>query len=200
MYNKQLYFRTLLLIALGVFVIIWAFKGRNFDFSIIGVAFSAAGATMLIDQILFKLIIWKLAPDFFYKWLTNIPYLGGCWEGHLHSSYVYPETGQQGDPIPAKMEITHDFDSIHIKMETDKSYSSSYVSDISIDEGKQKFLCYLYGNDADKDRDINPKHDGAVKLRIKHDGELRLEGHYWTGRKTTGKMEFKRITKKNSHA
>lgn len=199
MYNKQLYFRTLLLITVGVFVTIWVFKGRNFDLSIIGVAFSAAGATLLIDQILFKKIIWKFAPDLFYKWLTNIPYLGGCWEGYLYSSYVFPDTGRVGDPIPAKLEITHDFDSIHIRMETDKSYSSSYVSDITIDEGKQKFLCYLYVNDADKDRDINPKHDGAVKLRIKHDGELSLEGHYWTGRLTTGKMEFIRITKKNSH-
>ncbi|MDA6141344.1 hypothetical protein OSK03_26545, partial [Escherichia coli] len=101
MYNKQLYSRTLLLIAVAVFVIIWAFKGGDFDFSIIGVAFSAAGATLLIDQILFKKLIWKFAPDLFYKWLTNIPYLGGCWEGYLYSSYVFPGTGQVGDPIPA---------------------------------------------------------------------------------------------------
>lgn len=200
LFDKQLYSRTLLIISLAIFVLIWYLKGRAFDFSIIGVAFSAAGATLIIDKLIFKKIIWKLFPDLFYRWLTNIPYLGGCWEGHLYSSYIYPETGKVGEPIPARIEITHDFDSIHIKMETDKSYSSSYVSDISIDEGKQKYLCYLYGNDADKDRDINPKHDGAVKLRIKHDGELKLVGHYWTGRLTTGKMEFKRISKKNSHA
>ncbi|MDM5338472.1 hypothetical protein QUF84_14745 [Fictibacillus enclensis] len=62
-----------------------------------------------------------------------------------------------------------------------------------------KYLYFIYNNDADKNRDINPNHEGAAKLRIKHDGELKLEGHYWTGRLTTGKMEFKRITKKNSH-
>lgn len=43
-----------------------------------------------------------------------------------------------------------------------------------------------------------PKHDGAVKLRIKHDGEVKLEGHYWTGRLTSGKMEFIRVSKNNS--
>ncbi|AQU79564.1 hypothetical protein [Planococcus faecalis] len=200
MYDKQLYSRTLLLMALAIFVIIWVLKGRVFDISIIATALSAAGATLLIDKLIFKQVIWKIAPNLFYKWLTTIPFLGGKWEGHLYSSYIYPDTGMPGEPIPAKMEIFHEFESIHIRLETNKSYSSSYVSDISIDEGKQKYLCYLYGNDADKDREINPKHDGAVKLRIKHDGEIKLEGHYWTGRSTTGKMEFKRTSNKNSRA
>lgn len=53
-----------------------------------------------------------------------------------------------------RIEIIHDFESLHIKMETDQSYSSSFVSGIVIDEGKQKFLCYLYSNDSDKDREI----------------------------------------------
>lgn len=200
MYNKKLYSRTLLIIAVFVFFIIWSFKGRVFDISIISTALSSAGVTLLIDKIIFKQLIWKLAPNLFYKWLTTIPFLGGKWEGHLYSNYIYPETGLPGNPIPAKMEIFHEFDSIHIRLETNQSYSSSYVSDVSIDEGRQMYLCYLYTNDADINRDTNPKHDGAVKLRIKHDGEIKLEGHYWTGRSTTGKMEFKRLSRKNSHA
>ncbi len=145
------------------------------------------------------MFVWKKFPNLFYKWLTNVPYLGGCWKGTLYSNYKDPHTNEEVPPIQSKLEITHDFDSLHIKMETDKSYSSSYISGVVIDEGKQKYLCYLYGNDADKDREINPKHDGAVKLRIKHDGELKLEGHYWTGRSTTGRMTFIRKTSKNSH-
>ncbi len=199
MYDKKLYSQTLLLVAVAIFIIIWVLKGRVFDISIVPTALSAAGATLFIDKIVFKQIIWKFAPNHFYKWLTTVPFLGGKWEGYLYSSYIYPDTGMPGEPIPAKMEIVHEFDSLHIRMETKTSYSSSYVSDVSIDEGKQKYLCYLYGNDADNDREINPKHDGAVKLRIKHDGEIKLEGHYWTGRSTTGKMEFKRTSKKNSH-
>lgn len=183
-----------------IFLLIWLLRGHQFDGSIFSTAFSAAGITLLIDTVVFKLFLWKKCPDLFYKWLTNVPYLGGCWEGTLYSNYVIPGTEEKVPPIQARLEITHDFESLHIKMETDKSYSSSYVSGIVIDEGKQKYLCYLYGNDANENRDINPKHDGAVKLRIKHDGELKLEGHYWTGRSTTGKMEFVRKTKKNSLA
>lgn len=200
MYNKQLYSRFWLIVGIITFVIIWILRGGQFDGNIITAAFSAAGITLLIDTVVFKLFIWKKYPDLFYRWLTNAPYLGGCWEGTIYSNFVMPGTDEKVEPIRAKLEITHDFESLHIKMETDKSYSSSYVSGIVIDEGKQKYLCYLYGNDADKDRDINPKHDGAVKLRIKHDGEIRLEGHYWTGRSSTGRMEFVRISKKNSLA
>ncbi|NLP50249.1 hypothetical protein [Bacillus sp. RO1] len=199
MYNKQLYNRILLFIAIGVFLIVWLIRGGQFNPSIVGNIFTAIGITLFIDQIIFKLIIWKLRPDMFYKWLTNCPYLGGQWEGTLLSNYVFPDTGEKGEPIEAKIEIVHDFDGISIRMETNKSYSNSYISGIIENEGKQKFLCYLYTNDADKDRDINPKHDGAVKLRIKHDGDLLLEGHYFTGRETTGKMEFRRTSKKNSH-
>ncbi|MFD5853664.1 hypothetical protein ACFWGC_26375 [Cytobacillus pseudoceanisediminis] len=199
MYNKQLYNQILLSIAIVVFLIVWFLKGGNFDPTIIANIFTAAGITLFIDKIVFKQFIWKLRPDLFYKWLTPCPYLGGKWEGILHSNFVFPDTGEKGDTIPAKIEIIHDFDQISVRMETGKSYSDSYLSGIIANDGKQKFLCYLYANDADQDRDTNPKHDGAVKLRIKHDGELILEGQYFTGRETTGKMEFRRITTKNSH-
>lgn len=150
-------------------------------------------------MLILKTIVWKISPDFFYKLrITNTPFLGGEWEGALESDYIFPESGESVPPISANLKIQHKFDSIHIRMETDKSHSSSYISGITEDEGKQKYLCYLYVNDADKDRDINPKHDGATRLRIKYDGNISLEGHYWTGRNTTGSMKFKRKTRKNS--
>lgn len=198
MYNKQLYSRFWLILGIVIFVIVWFLRGGRFDGSVLASAFSAAGVTLLIDKVVFKMFVWKRYPDLFYRWLTTTPYLGGCWEGKIYSNYISPETDDKVEPIEAKLEIIHDFESLHIKMETDQSYSSSFVSGIVIDEGKQKFLCYLYSNDADKDREINPKHDGAVKLRIKHDGDVKLEGHYWTGRLTSGKMEFIRVSKNNS--
>ena len=42
MYDKQLYSRTLLLVALAIFIIIWALKGRVFNISIVATALSAA--------------------------------------------------------------------------------------------------------------------------------------------------------------
>ncbi|AUD25149.1 hypothetical protein SIL80_24760 [Bacillus cereus group sp. BfR-BA-01119] len=198
MYDQKLYYRYLISLGIIIFVIIFYIKGGKFDPSILLTASSAAGVTIILDKFIVKTILWKLCPDLFYTCkLTNIPFLGGCWEGTLESNYKPPGTDAKLPPIPARIEIRHEFDSIHIKMETNQSYSSSYVSGVIEDEGKQKFLCYLYGNDADKDREVNPKHDGATRLRIKHDGTVVLEGHYWTGRETTGSMYFTRKSKKN---
>ena len=198
MYNKKLYLRIWFTISILIFLALWLIRGGNIDMHIFSTAFTAAGITFFIDRIIFKAFIWKRKPDLFYKWLTNVPFLGGRWEGEILSNYINPNTNMEVEPFFAKLEIIHDFDRLSIKMETNKSYSGSYVSGVIINEGSQTFLCYMYSNDADKDREINPKHDGAAKLRIKHDGEIVLEGHYWTGRSTTGKMLFKRKTITNS--
>lgn len=84
------------------------------------------------------------------------------------------------------MEIKHEFDKIKVTLETQKSYSSSYTSDIWIDEAGRKYLCYTYYNDADENRDTNPNHDGTAKLRIK----LNSEGEpFWKGTTLPGEAQ-----------
>ena len=126
-----------------------------------------------------------------------MPFLGGEWEGTFEPDYVFPETNQKAPPFIAVIKITHNFDSIRIRMTSEKSYSTSYTAGITIDAGEQKYLNYLYGNDADKNREFNPKHDGAARLRIVFKEEIELEGHYWTGRKTLGSMTLIRKSRKN---
>lgn len=200
MFNTTLYWRIWITIGIIIFFITLLIKGFSLNIGLIISAISAGGATLLIEALVFKKFIWKKKPDIFYPWLCSIPHLGGTWEGELISDYVYPETGQKGEPIPAKLEIKHDFDSLKVKLETGQSFSSSYVSDIWTDEAERKYLCYTYYNDADYNRDNNPNHDGTAKLRVNKDskGNLILEGHYFTGRKTTGKMCFKRVSKDHS--
>ncbi|UDK97044.1 hypothetical protein EYB33_12345 [Lysinibacillus sphaericus] len=200
MFNTTLYWRIWITIGIIIFFMTLLIKGFSLNIGLIISAISAGGATLLIEALVFKKFIWKKKPDIFYPWLCSIPHLGGTWEGELISDYVYPETGQKGEPIPAKLEIKHDFDSLKVKLETGQSFSSSYVSDIWTDEAERKYLCYTYYNDADYNRDNNPNHDGTAKLRVNKDskGNLILEGHYFTGRKTTGKMCFKRVSKDHS--
>ncbi|GLO66101.1 Cap15 family cyclic dinucleotide receptor domain-containing protein [Oceanobacillus kimchii] len=195
MYNEKLYYRYLIILGILIFLIIFYIQGGELEISLFANVFSAAGITLIIDMFLLKFVFWKWCPDLFYKAkITNIPFLGGDWEGVLKSDFIYPDTGEKVPPIHAKMKIEHNFDSIIVNLETNQSYSNSYVAGIDV-KGSQKFLCYLYGNEVDQNREINPKHDGATRLRIKNEGELRLEGYYWTGRSTSGYMDFKRKTK-----
>lgn len=199
MFNSRIYWRIWIITGILIFIFITLIKGLELNLILITTAISAAGISLLMEALLFKQFIWKRFPNIFYPWLCSIPFIGGRWDGTVQSDYIFPDTGKKCGPIPAKMNIKHEFDKITVTLETGKSYSSSYVSDIWIDEADRKYLCYTYYNDADENRDLNPNHDGTAKLRISKDNdeELILEGHYFTGRKTSGKMTFKRIDKNN---
>ncbi|MDX6154466.1 hypothetical protein [Marinococcus sp. PL1-022] len=204
MYNKTLHARIFYFIVGLVFIAIWFMRGFEGSISIIFISiFSAGGITITLDHIVLRKIIWKKWPNLL-KFLVPIPYLGGEWKGILKSSYVDPETQEKAGMIEARIKITHDFDSIHVFHETNQSYSSSYMSGI-VEQGpnsseSEKFLYYLFANNADKNRDKNPPHEGTVKLRIKteENGDLKLMGHYWTNRKTIGEICFYRETTKSS--
>jgi len=199
MFNSRMYWRIWIIMGILIFMSIVAFKGLEINLVLVTTAVSAAGISLLIEALLFKQFIWKKFPNLFYPWLCSIPYIGGHWEGEVISDHIYPETGQKGEPIPAKMDVKHEFDKISVTLETGKSYSSSYVCDIWIDQAERKYLYYTYNTDADEHRDENPNHDGTAKLRIIKDGnELKLVGQYFTGRKTTGKMTFKRTNTNHS--
>lgn len=200
MFNTKLYWKIWIIIGIVIFFVTLLIKGFSFDLGLIMSAISAGGATLLIETLLFKKFIWKKKPDLFYPWLCSVPHIGGIWEGLLLSDYIYPETQQKGDPIPARLEIKHEFDCLKVTLETNQSSSNSYVSDIWTDGAGRKYLCYTYYNSADQDRDSNPNHEGTAKLRISKDDfeNLILEGHYFTGRGTTGKMTFKRINHNNT--
>jgi|GEM_PF-5976635 len=199
MFNTTLYWRIWITIGIIIFFITLLIKGFSFNVGLVLTAISTGGATLLIEALVFRKLIWRKKPDLFYPWLCSVPHLGGIWEGEILSDYVYPKSQQKGEAIPAKLEIKHDFDCLKVIMETRQSFSSSYVSDIWTDEANRKYLCYTYYNDADQNRDNNPNHDGTAKLRVNRDenGDLSLEGHYFTGRKTTGKITFRRISNKN---
>ncbi|OMD35682.1 hypothetical protein [Paenibacillus odorifer] len=200
MYNSNVYWRIWIILGIIIFITMVLFKGPPYNFFIIASAASAAGISLLLETLLFKQFIWKKFPHLFHPWLCTVPYIGGKWEGMIFSDYIDKDTQKKVAPIPTTMEIKHEFDKINVTLETQKSYSSSYTSDIWIDEAGRKYLCYTYYNDADENRDTNPNHDGTAKLRIKvnAEGEPFLEGHYFTGRSTTGSMKFKRVDKKNS--
>lgn len=198
MINPKIYWRVWIVIGIFIFLVISILKGNlEFNIRLIPSIISSASISLLLEAIIFKKWIWKCCPNLFYPWLCKIPYIGGEWEGELKSDYIYPETNKKGEPILAKMKILHEFDEIKVTLVTGKSNSNSFISNVWIDGGNRKFICYTYSNTADENRDTNPNHDGTAKLRINDDDKkvLILEGHYFTGRKTTGKMVFKRISK-----
>lgn len=81
---------------------------------------------------------------------------------------------------------------------TDESNSFSNTSQIIEDDESGIFrLSYNYTNRPNASvRDRSAIHDGAAILRVIPGTERKLEGEYWTSRKTTGDIHLKFVSKK----
>ena len=144
-----------------------------------------------ITGIIFTKWLWRL--PMLQGWLIKVPNLQGTWKGELKSDWVNPETGKGVDQIPIILVVRQTFSSIKCTLMTEESISYSTTADINvIPNSEDLYLIYSYTNRPKATiRDRSPIHDGASILKIIRKPEMRLEGEYWTSRKTRGDMSLK---------
>lgn len=135
---------------------------------------------------------WKKAP------IMNklfFPDLNGTWNGELKTTWVNPETGQSPGPIPATITITQNLLDISVRQRTGEStsYSNRLIAEAEPNADRYR-LWYSYSNRPKAEfayRSAN--HEGIAWLEINlSDDPNRLEGQYYTGRRTSGDMLFRR--------
>lgn len=133
--------------------------------------------------------IWCL-NKIFYR-----PNLNGTWSGLLKSDYK-DEYGKGLDDIEFYIVIRQSFLRIHFTTFTDSFIGTSYSETISLKkETGLKNVAYLYRKETSQD-DNDFLQEGAAELRL-IDSEIRkLEGKYWSNRKTNGKIDVKFISEK----
>ena len=138
---------------------------------------------------------WKLPV--FKKWLVPFPNLQGTWFGRLESTWVNPSTGERVPPKGVALVIKQTYTSMSCVMYTDESESYSTTAQINEDDDSGVLrLSYGYTNRSRATvRDRSAIHDGASILRITNGSENKLEGEYWTSRKTTGEISVKLVSK-----
>jgi hypothetical protein len=137
---------------------------------------------------------WRL--PIFRGWLVPFPDLTGTWDGTLATTWKNPDTGEMPPPIDVRLIIRHHFDRIGCVLYTTESMSWSTAATLySNDDDAIKRLSYTYINQPKAGvRDRSSISNGAAVFRIIEGKNRRLEGQYWTDRKTTGDMAltFKR--------
>ncbi len=139
---------------------------------------------------------WKF--DIFQSWLIVEPIIEGTWVGNLTTTWIDPETGKTPDSILIVVTVIQSFYGISCSIYTEESTSTSYVAKIYNDTNSgAKYFIYSYTNKPKAAvRDRSEFHDGTAKLRITGDSQNKMEGDYWTTRKTTGDMELTFLKKK----
>lgn len=130
---------------------------------------------------------WVWRWTFLQDWLVPFPDLNGTWQGHIQTDWRN-QNGCKPGPIPVILTIKQTFGRISCVMRTAEMESHSYVEGFSIDTREQiRRLVYSYTSNPKVGlRARSTPHDGTILFRIIGNPVNKLEGEYWTQRKTTG--------------
>lgn len=133
-------------------------------------------------------VSWAWRWRVFRGWLVPIPNLNGKWEGKI----FYKEDGENKSRI-VFVDIKQTFLYIIVHFCSKESKSLSFCGSFNIDEKRGiRELIYSYQNDPKSIlREKSAVHYGTTKLNISPDNR-KLEGEYWTSRKTIGSITLKK--------
>lgn len=135
--------------------------------------------------------IWKC--KLLYSWLVPFPNLNGTWKGVIKTNWIDEKTGEKPDPIPVILTIKQSFTNISCVMRTEEMSSYSFANEFVIDRENQILkLVYSYDSIPKQTvKDRSHQHFGTMYFDIIYNNEEKeLNGDYWTGRKTTGRVDL----------
>jgi len=152
-----------------------------------------SGLISIYTMLYLVFIKWLWKWKVFKGWFVLVPNLQGTWKGTI----VTTSDKSKSSEIEVYLTVRQDLKHIHLTLFTEESSSRSLAATIEIDEKLgSKFLHYNYSNQPKAlVRDRSEIHNGAACLRVITNPELRLEGDYWTDRKSTGSMNFSYLKK-----
>jgi hypothetical protein len=135
---------------------------------------------------------WKLwgSKELFYR-----PNLNGTWSGVLKSDWKNKNGDTIGD-LEFYIVIRQSFLRIHFTTFTDSFIGTSYSETLSLKkEIGLKNVAYLYRKETSQD-DNEVLQEGASELRLIDSTPRKLEGKYWSNRKTNGKINVSFLSEK----
>ena len=182
-------------------IIIWMLVLLSFGIELKGSveAIKKVPMVVTIEALLWLIFTqWGWKFKIFQSWLIVEPIIEGTWRGRLKTTWIDPATGESLNEIPIVLSIKQDFYNISCSIFTKESTSSSYSGKIYFDEssGVKRFI-YTYTNKPKVSvRDRSEFHDGTANLRIIGGSQTKMEGDYWTTRKSTGDVEVEFHSKK----
>lgn len=130
-------------------------------------------------------------------WLIPFPDLNGTWQGEIQTTWKDSEGNTPG-PILTVLTIKQTFGRLSCVMRTEEMESHSYLEGFCIDKDAQiRRLCYSYTSRPKATlRGRSTPHDGTMLLNIIGSPVRKLQGEYWTQRRTTGSVTLSYRTRK----
>lgn len=179
-------------ILLGVAILVLQDQLINISNGLRAISFGITGTTMFWTM--YFSFGWKLWG---FRKLFYRPNLNGTWAGILKSDWK-KANGQPIDDIEFYMVIRQSFLRIHFTTFTNSFIGTSYSETLSLKkEIGLKNVAYLYRKETSQEDDEFLQ-EGATELRLIEAKTKKLEGKYWSNRKTNGKISVSFISKERA--
>jgi len=141
-------------------------------------------SVMVAAITVFNRWLWRLPPV--VRILRTGPVLRGTWKGELISTHDNVRR-------TVYLAVRQTFAEIEVRMLTEESTSETSSCQLMRKAEGLSVLEYSYGNVPRATvRDRSEVHFGAARLECTGQQPTRIEGAYWTDRRTTGEMDLVR--------
>lgn len=137
---------------------------------------------LIVAIVVFDRWLWRI--PLVVRLLRTGPVLRGTWKGELLSTY-------DNQWRPVFLAVRQSFTEIEVRMMTEESTSETTSCQLLRKPEDLAILEYSYGNIPRATvRDRSEVHFGSARLECTGQAPERMEGTYWTDRRTTGEMTF----------
>jgi SMODS-associating 2TM, beta-strand rich effector domain len=182
---SRIFIQALVLVVGAVYLISYLIRGLPTGelFAPIG----AAGAVASLCVLAFDHFLWRIPKLGFL--ISKRPDIRGTWRGRLDSDWVDPETGDGKSDVDVYLVVRQTFWTVTANLITKESKSCSTTATIEDDGcGQYQFIAQYRNTPRASVRDRSEVHHGSFKLDIAGRPPDRLDGYYWTDRKTRGEL------------
>ena len=130
---------------------------------------------------------WSWPP--FHRILTHQPDLRGVWRVTISSTWKDPKTGKLVPPVKGYAQIDQDGSSFCLRLYTEKAESRTIAYSFTYSD-KVYELAFVYDNEPKINLRSNgsPLHKGSAIVKARGQKPKKINGYYWTERKTTGEI------------
>lgn len=167
-------------------------RGEQPTINTVAATFGTVTTVIYAAVLAFGRYAWPWAV--FRGWLVKRPDLRGSWKVTLVSDYIDPNTGAAISPIRAYMVVRQTLTTLSMRLFTKESRSVLVAHSIEQEVDGLFGLSAVYRNvpKIEHQGKKSAIHHGALLIEIHEVVPQRLEGHYWTDRRTRGEIVMER--------
>lgn len=131
--------------------------------------------------------------------ITGRPIVEGTYRGEIRTEWASPASGEPPEPVAAALVIRQTFTAMTVTVFTAESTSESLTASLDEAADGRFSVVGLYRNEPRLSvQDRSRVHHGGLRLQVAGAAKDRLQGSYWTDRRSQGELELHWVSEKRA--